>query len=363
MLLACLLSVAVAAAPAPALNPQHPERYVVVKGDTLWEVAGRFLREPWRWQEVWKSNPQIKNPDLIYPGDVIVLGYNNGSPELRLERDGGATAESGARGATVKLSPQVRSESREQAIPTVPFNTIQPFLTNARVVQADELERAPYIVASADEHLVGAAGNKVYARGLATPTDADHETGQRFSIVRLGEAYRNPPATRGTGSATDKEAEILGYEAIYVGEAKVEKFGDPATLIITRSQREVLNGDRLVPLGSHEIERHFIPRSPGAPVDARIISVLDGVTRIGQFQVVALNKGSKDGMEVGHVLAVHQHGDRVADTQSAVRGDTVQLPGERVGVLMVVRAFERVSYALVMEAHGALRRFDIVKNP
>lgn len=331
------------------LNPTHPDRYTVVKGDTLWDIAGRFLTKPWRWPEVWKANPQIENPHLIYPGDVITLTADaHGNPELRVERGS-------QRGATVKLSPRVRAEPLQKAVPTIALTHIQPFLTQARVAAAQQLEGAPYIVASADQHLISGVGGKIYVRGLP----AEAAPGTRFDIVRQGKPYRD---FRGDGESSKPE-DILGYETLHIGQARFEQAGDPTTLTVVEAEREVLIGDRLLPLEGGSVEPHFIPRAPAGPIEGRIISVLDGVSRIGQYQVVALNLGTQQGIAPGHVLAVYQDGEVVRDTISAKRGDSVRLPDERAGVLMVFRSFERVSYALIMEATGALRVYDVVKNP
>ncbi|HLA75441.1 MAG TPA: LysM domain-containing protein [Gammaproteobacteria bacterium] len=347
-----LLSPLLLAAPV-TLNPQHPDRYTVVKGDTLWGVAGRFLNEPWRWPEVWKANPQIKNPDLIYPGDVLVLSANNGRPEISVERGGSQ------RGATVKLSPQVRAEPIDKAIPTIPLDTIQQFLTQTRVVDRQELENAPYIVASEGEHLINATGGKVYARGWPAEGTAP-DTNTKFSIMRQGNAYLKAPDER---DPDNKEQDILGYEASYIGEARLDKAGDPATLTITRAKREVLAGDRLLAIGEQAIEHNFMPHAPAQPVEARIISVVDGVTRIGQNQVVVLGLGKQGGLEVGHVLAVYRKGDKAPDPTAELRSQTVQLPDERAATLLVFRVHEQISYALVMQAAGALRLYDVVRNP
>ncbi|MDA1107154.1 MAG: LysM domain-containing protein [Proteobacteria bacterium] len=343
-----------AAADDVALNANPPQRYTVVPHDTLWGVAGRFLRDPWRWHEVWKANPAIKNPDLIYPGDVIVLRYNHGTPELHVER-GSASGETqaGARGSTVKLSPEVRSSGIARAIPTIPVESIRQFLTQPRVVRKEEMTGAPYIVAAADEHVMAAAGDRVYVRGI-TQSDIP-----RFMIYRLGDAYHN--ASSETASTSD--ADILGYEAIYVGDAKLEQAGDPATFGIVRSNSEVRSGDRLLPSVEQELEQAYQPHAPAADVSGRIIAVVNGVSRIGQGNIVVLNIGTQQGIETGHMLAVYQTGKQMSDPYSKTRGDSTKLPDERVGTVMVFRTFERVSYALVMQAKGPMHRYDMVKNP
>ncbi len=328
------------------LNANPPDHYTVVPGDTLWGVSERFLRDPWRWPEIWKVNPEIQNPHLIYPGDVVVLRYTDGAPELHLERGNGV-------GSTVKLSPEVRSSTIVYPIPTIPLDAIRQFLTQTRVVNREELENAPYVLAGADEHVITGAGDNVYVRGITQP-DARH-----FMIYRLGSAYRDTPA--GVASTADKD--ILGHEAVYIGEARLVRSGDPATLVILRSSSEVRRGDRLLPTDEQELEQVFQPHAPGADTEGRIIAVLNGVSRIGQGQIVVLNRGTQHGVETGHIFAVYQAGQTIQDPLSKVRNDPVTLPDERAGAVMVFRSFERVSYALVMQAKGPMHLHDTVKAP
>ncbi len=316
-----------------ALNPAHPERYVVVKGDTLWDISGHFLRDPWLWPEVWYVNPQIANPHLIYPGDVISLVYVDGKPQLRLQRGY----------PTVKLSPQARSESLDRAIPTIPLDAIKQFLSQPLVVGEKELEQLPYIVANADEHIVSGAGDRVYVRGI------NDESQSRFNVFRPGDAYKDPDSK-----------EVLGFEALYIGDATAQRFGDPATLKLTRTNREAGIGDRLRPIPDAEVMVNFTPRGPEQAVDGRIIAVVDGVSQIGQYQIVVLNRGTREGMESGHVLAIYQQGETLKDP---VKGGKVTLPEEHAGLLMVFRTFEKVSYALIMEATRPIHLLDAVRNP
>lgn len=320
-----------------ALNPKHPERYVVVEGDTLWDIAARFLRDPWLWPEVWHVNPQIRNPHLIYPGDIISLSYENGKPRLSLERKSRPT---------VKLSPQARIEPLDTAIPTIPMDAIKQFLNRTRIVTDEELAGAPYIVESAEEHLATSAGNRIYVRTINSSDRA------RYGVFRAGSVYLSP-----------RYEEPLGREAIYIGEARLQQFGDPATLLLTDTVREALIGDRLFPMEQEEIIPHFLPHAPQKPVEGRIISVLDGVSQIGQHQVVVVDLGARDGMERGHVLAIHQTGPVVKDTVIDERNAAVKLPDERAGVLMIFRTFERVSYGLVMHITRPAHLLDTVRNP
>ena len=319
-----------------ALAPDHPERYVVVKGDTLWDISGRFLQQPWLWPEVWHANPQIENPHLIYPGDVITLIYVDGKPQLRLERGR----------PTVKLSPTAREERIDQAIHTIPIDAIRQFLTQPLVVEKDELETAPYLLTAADEHVVAGAGDRIYVRGLAD------EAARDFSLYRTGGHYQDPDS-----------GEILGQKAEYIGDARLNAFADVSTMTLVRTNREARAGDRLRPVSEDEIHTHFTPRAPSQDIQGRIIDVVDGVTQIGQYQVVAINRGAREGIEVGHVLAVYQAGALVPDPISTNRREMVQLPDEHGGELMIFRVFEKVSFGLVMKATRSLHVLDVVRNP
>lgn len=324
------------------LAPDHPDEYVVAKGDTLWDISSRFLQDPWLWPELWQINPAIKNPHLIYPGDMIRLEYIEGKPVLTVSRGNEASGL-----PTVKLSPGARYSPLETAIPTIPIDAIKQFLLHPRIVSEEELTNSPYIVATAEGHVISGTGDKVYARGLDTGADV-----HSYNIVRHGQVYRDPADPK----------RILGYEAIDVAHADVTATGDPSTLLITRANREVLKGDRLLAPLDEELDQHFTPRAPETDVNGQIISVLDGVSRIGRLQTVVINRGKLDGLDVGHVLAVYRTGDTVRDTVGGGK-DKVKLPNERAGTLMLVRLFDNISYALVMEATRDLRILDTVNNP
>jgi hypothetical protein len=366
LILISLLS-AGAAADEVQINPDSPDTYVVQKGDTLWDIAGRFLTQPWRWPEIWKGNPQIENPHLIYPGDVISLSYEGGSPVLSVASgDAAGASETTAVSAgsrDVKLSPEVRSYDRGDAIRTIPIDAIRHFLSRPLVVREGEMAGWPYVVSTYDQHLVAGEGNRVYVRGLSAS-----EGKTRYSIYRQGPPYR---------SGGSEEGKIIGYEAIYVGEAVITKFGDPSTALITQTDREVLNGDRVVPLSEEVMHSDFVPRPPSGKVEGSIISVIDGVSVIGQYQVVVLDVGSSQGLEVGNVLGVFQAGPEVTDKVGAeakhhpfmeylgtmsARGEPVRLPEEHTGVILVFRTFPQVSYALVMQASDVLNLHDAVRN-
>jgi len=237
-------------------------------------------------------------------------------------------------------------ESLESAIPTIPIDAIKQFLTKPLVVGEDDLEAAPYVVASADEHVITGVGDRVYVRGI-TGTDVG-----LFDLFVPGGPFVDPD----TG-------EVLGYEAIYVGQGAVQKFGDPSTLLLTETDREARVGNRLWPASKEAPITHFTPHAPAPGTEGRIISVHGGVSQIGQFDVVVINRGTSDGMEVGHIMKIWQAGETISDTVSGKRGDTVRLPDEEAGMLMVFRTFDRVSYCLVMKATRAMHVNDFVRTP
>ncbi len=318
------------------LKEGHPDRYVVVKGDTLWDISAKFLDSPWLWPEIWYVNPQIENPHLIYPGDVINLVYVDGKPQLRLQRGKG----------TFKLKPKARVERLDKAIPTIPIDAIQQFLTQPLVVDETTMENAAYVVSSAGEHLIVGAGDRVYVRGISA------DQGNRYNVFRPGDAYVDPD----TG-------EILGYEAMYLGDGRSERFGDPATLKLDRTTREINIGDRVMPMSHEDVYAYFTPHASPAGVEGTIIAVVDGVTQIGQYQVVVINRGERENIDVGTVFAIEQRGARIPDQVTEDTRDLVQLPDERAGLLMVFRTFDKVSFALIMKATSPLHVGDVIRTP
>lgn len=325
------------------LQADAPDRHIVTQGDTLWGIAGKFLRDPWLWPEIWQVNEAISNPHLIYPGDSILLSYDKeGRPVLSLQR-----GPNSAGGSTVKLSPEARPQRIQDSIPTIPLDAIGQFLTKAGVMSKEDYESRPYIVSFEDERMIAGANEKAYIRGLSSD-------GGDFAVVRLGAAYRNP------GSKKDQ---ILGYEALEVGTIRITRGGDPATGMVTQASRELLRGDRLVPITDTPLST-FMPRAAPANVEGLIIAVVDGVSRIGLHHVVVLNVGEDQGLEPGHVFAVYQTGRIVDDPFAKKRGsEKVSLPDEQAGHVMVFRVFGRVSYALVTDATREIRIHDAVKKP
>lgn len=325
------------------LRPDYPERYTVEKGDTLWDISARFLRDPWRWPELWQSNPQVNNPHLIYPGDILSLYFVDGRPVMGMERRGskGMTSTS-ANYPTVKLDPKVRVEDLDAAIATIPLHAINQFLVKPQVITKDELAEAPYIIGTPDDRLLAATGSKIYVRGITN----NHNSS--YLVVRPGREFKN------------KAGEVLGYEAEYLADAALLTAGDPATLRIVKSSREVFKGDNLLVGQDVAFLQNFHPRPPESKVDGQIIAVVDGVARVGQFQVVVLDLGRQEGIERGHTLAVKQTGKMVNDSYAQ---EEVQLPAERSGLAMVFRVFDRVSYAIIMQADRSIHRWDLVTTP
>lgn len=322
---------------AVQLKEGHPDRYTVVKGDTLWDISGKFLSQPWKWPELWHANPQIENPHLIYPGDTLSLVYIDGQPRLMLNR--------GASRGTIKLSPQIRSTPMAEAIPTIPLEAINSFLLSNRIVDTPEdFGARPYVVAGNAERVVSGAGDRIYARG-------QFDDGQAvYGIFRQGKVYTDP-----------ETEEFLGINADDIGSGEVvAEEGDIATISLTRSTQEVRLGDRLFATEERAVNSIFMPSEPATDVNGVILDVPRGVNRIGQFDVVTLNKGKIDGLNEGNVLAVYKTGETVRDR---ITGESVKIPDERSGLLMVFRTYEKLSYGLVLYATRDLAIMDKVKNP
>ncbi len=329
-----LLLVTTPAVQSVELKDGHPDVYIVVKGDTLWDISGVFLNQPWLWPEIWHVNPQVGNPHLIYPGDELRLVYINGQPRI-------------VRSTDMKLSPKIRVLSEGDAIPTIPLNIIRPFLYSPRVLSREDFDNAPYILAADSQRLIYAQGNRVYLRGV---TDTMRKS---YSLFREGDPYIDP-----------ETKEFLGIEAIHLGSGKMTRGGDPATLMINKSVQEVLKGDRALPFDEEAFPPVFMIHAPEHQVNAYIISVYNGVTQIGTYDVVILNKGLRDNLEVGHVLTVMQSGRVVKDDVAGDgKGELVTLPSERAGELMIFRTFEKTSLALIMRATRPIHVMDAAVTP
>ncbi len=317
------------------LNEDVPQTYIVKKGDTLWGISGMYLRRPWLWPELWEVNPQIDNPHLIYPGDELYLVWIDGQPRLRMRR-----------GRDVKLTPNMRVGALDLAIPIIPLDEINAFLLRHRILAADDLNSAAYVVAGEQTHLLSVPGDKIYGRG-------DFPEGERaFGIFRPGDTYTDPVSD-----------EFLGYQAQDIGNAKLLSGAqeDVKELEVTRISEEVRIKDRLLPQEERVIDATFHPRAPLEEIeDGYMIAVDGGVSQIGPMDIVVLNKGKRDGLEIGHVLAIYQTGETVFDQ---VAQANVKLPDVRAGLAMVFDSFEKASYAIVLKSNRALKIMDRVKNP
>ena len=405
------------------LRSDAPDRHVVVKGDTLWDISEKFLQDPWLWPEVWQLNrEEIKNPHLIYPGDVVLLTIEDGKPRLSL-------AAGGRFGETIRLSPSVRGEAiatREQGIPAIPLRAIQPFMSRAGVIDPGALDKAPKLLGAADERVLMMRSDVVYA------TAGDGNT-SNWHIVRPGKDLVDPDSK-----------ETLGFEAVHVGDARTLVAGNPQTLTITRGHMEIARGDKLIPASDGDLDG-MVPRAPGKPVEGKIISAFGGLEASGRHATVVLNKGARDGLEAGHVLAIYHEGRvveseekparrvRYADTKCLKPGasisydqfydpkevfedcpepapqniaqnprawrfvdvgclkpgakvnafeffnpnevykphcrpgdekaEALKLPDARIGLAFVYKVHEKVSYALILQSDGPIYLLDAVRNP
>lgn len=328
------------------ISPNAPERYTVVRGDTLWGIAGRFLSAPWQWPQVWQLNrDQIANPHLIYPGDVVILDRSGATPRLRLARDVGRDGSGeGAQGLpVVRLAPGVREQALPpQALPTLPAAAIEPFLNRPWVLDPAELARHPRIVGTQDGRIYLSRGDLAYARGL--PADAP----ERWHVYRPARPLLDP-STR----------QPLAWETLFVGTASLKRIGDPATLRIDSNLEEIGTGDRLVPATATHLPS-LAPRAPDRAIEGRILSVYRGIESVGRHSVVAISPGADAGIEVGHVLRVLGASRQVTDRDTRER---VVLPGEPIGELVVFRVFEKIAYGLVTGASQSISVGAMVATP
>lgn len=345
--------VAAAGVPLSELSPNAPDSHTVVPGDTLWDISKLFLKSPWRWPELWGMNrDQIRNPHLIYPGQVLLLVKTDGRARLQVGQQVG-----GGAGDTVKLSPQMRISALDSgAIPTIPLHLIQAFLTDAVVFDTDVLAKAPRVVATQEGRVLVGKGDLAYARGdFAGATD--------FRVFRTSRPLVDP-ATK----------EILGYEAPYVGTADLIRPGEerkssdgksveivPATLQIKQVKQEVGVGDRLAPAPQRNLDR-YVPHAPDRDIRGQIVSIYGEALNAGQNQIVALNRGKRDGVERGHVFALWRDGEAMMD-KTQERAQAIKLPDERHGVLFVFEVYERVSYALIISVKEPVKPGDKFTQP
>jgi hypothetical protein len=382
------------------LATDAPDQYTVVKGDTLWGIAGKFLKDPWKWPQIWQMNQdRIKDPHWIYPGDVVVLDRSGTNPQLSLGALGpgragmpgsyvgpsGGTA-SEAEANVVKVDPRVRVETLEAAVPSIPGSAIGPFLSQPLIIEAGGLDNAPTLLATEENRVIVAAGDTAYADRIGS------NDGVSWQVFRPGSVLRDP-----------ETGEILGYEAKYLGDARVRRFGNPTTLEILRARQEMNRGDRLMPSRETSFPS-YIPRAPEKLIRGTIMSVEGGVSEFGQYQIITINRGGRDGLEVGHVLASYRRGalvgsggrstdffggsrlfggmevkpvpvvpdppraateEKPADAKggAVLTSGSVKLPDERNGLIFVFRVFEKLSYAMVLRATRPIYVGDVVQTP
>ncbi|MBV8062176.1 MAG: LysM peptidoglycan-binding domain-containing protein [Nevskia sp.] len=321
---------ATAAAGDLSLRQDAPLHYTVRKGDTLWGISNHFLRDAWQWPQLWYDNGQIKNPHLIYPGEVLTLVMVNGRPRVVRSED--------------RLHPGVHELPLDQAIPAIPIDAIREFLRGPRLISKEEIERAPYVVEFTDEHVIAGQNSGVFVKNLP------HNDANSWSLVKVGQPYIDPDSH-----------ELLGYEAIPTGEADLRDFDkEVAEMMLTRSPQEVEIGNRLLPLEPESFKADFYPHPPATPVDGRILSVYNGLSQITQYAIVALNRGSRDGLDPGTVLGIYQQSRQVSDPYGSGK---VALPEQKAGLLMVFKVTPRISYGLVMTETRAAHVLDKVRNP
>jgi LysM repeat protein len=327
---------------APVLNGSAPMSYTVKRGDTLWGIAGLFLKDPWLWPEIWYVNPQVENPHRIYPGDVLRLATGaDGRTQLQL-----------VRGPGTRLAPLLRSEQLEGPIATIPYAAIASFLSRPGVLSKDQVKAAPYVQALRDEHMIAGAGNFVYVKG------AGGGVGERYSVMHVGDPLKDP-----------ESHDVLGYMGIYTATAQLTRAGDPATATLADSARETLHGDVLV-ADTNPGALDFRPRAPARPLKGQVMAIVNGVLLAGQYQVVALNRGTNHGVEPGYVLLAQESQREVNDRCARIAGNGTcrhfgneKLPIETAGRLMVFKTYARMSYALVLDETSPIRIGDQVTNP
>ncbi|MFT3848593.1 MAG: LysM peptidoglycan-binding domain-containing protein [Propionivibrio sp.] len=319
------------------LSDKAPVQHVVVPGDTLWGISAQFLKEPWRWPEIWRMNrEQIKDPHWIYPGDVIVLERDeNGNPLLRVQK---------GRSGDGKLRPQVYSEKNMEAIPPIPPNVIDPFISQPLVIEANELDSAARIIATQQDRVFLGEGSVAYV------DDADPKQ-EKWQVYRNGKPLYDPA----------DDTRILGYEAFYLGTATQTRPGQPATFEITSATQEIGRGDRLVPAIKPAMA-HYVPHKPDASVDGRVVSIYGGVGSAGRGSIISLSLGNRNGLEIGHVLALERN-RIVTERDENDQKINVQIPPERIGLVFIFRTFDYISYALVMQSEGTVEVNDFVRTP
>ncbi len=341
--LALSLVCVLAAHASDLFRDDSPDRYVVQKGDTLWGISSKFLNSPWFWPEVWHANPQIENPHLIFPGDVVSLIYVDGKPRLSVNRTVRLVPSN-----TDRLSPQVRTSPISDAIPAIPLDEINSWLLRNRVVDTGVLEASPYVIAGQEERLILGSGDRLYGRGQFADNIPN------YGLYRRGINYVDPDTK-----------EILGVQAVDIGGANMRALKeDIATLTVTRTTGDVRIGDSILPTEERVIESTFFPSEPEEEINGKIISVERGVTQVGLLDVIAINRGERDNLKPGNVLSIYKRGAVVKDQRAKKRKDrTVVLPDERAGMMMIFQTFDKMSLALVLKADRGIKVGDYARQP
>jgi len=333
------------------IAPDAPERYVVKKGDTLWDIARVFLKDPWYWPEIWYVNPSIANPHLIYPGDELYLTYVNGQPRVTVGRAG-----------EVRLSPQVRTEPLANAIRAIPYDLLMKFVGRPQLIEKSEVKNRPYIVGIRHEHIMGSDQNEAYAKGLRDPP-----AGTRFTIVHIGDELRDPD-----------NGDVLGYIGNYAGTASVIETSGQGHEQITHlgvvdTGREIRQSDKLFP-ADVQIGQDFVLSAPtNRDLNGQIIAIVNGTNVAGKYQVLAVNRGKRDGLVPGNAVAIFNRGEEVVDYADngpyawrwgfATTRNKVQLPKERSGTMLIFRVYDRMSYGMVVESTHVIKKGDFIKHP
>ncbi len=357
VLLAGMLVTLTVYAAGAQLRASHPDSYTVRRGDTLWDISAKFLAKPWLWPEIWQANPQVRNPHLIYPGDVLNLYFVNGP--------------------TLRLQPSVHREG--DAVPAIPLSQLRMFLKDLRVMDSDAVRSAPYVVGLEENRLRGTVGQNIYVRGM------DGVPGQRWLVVRPSHVFRGfdqgsadaslvahgldsnaamvkaPWSENSRGDGHYGKGDDLGVEVSVIGTAETLRAGDPSTLLLLDSTKEIRSGDRIIPADDKPYDAFYYPHPPEAvPADAKVIGFTDALVAVGSRQVVLLSVGSRDGIDNGTTFSISEPGETIHDDVASNSwnrgvGETVRLPDEYVGHVMVFRTFDRVSYGLVMDSLRPVR--------
>ena len=321
-----------------SLKDSHPDEYYVKPGDTLWDISKVFLNKPWLWPELWHGNESIENPHLIYPGDKIILRYVDDKPRLMVD-----DSDSGV----IKLSPSIRESDLSSPVPVIPLETIESFLRDAWVLDKDEIDRAPYILGGENQRVIFGQGDLAHVRD---PETHWKNLFKNYAVFRVGERY-----------VDEKTNEILGYEALRIGQGKVEKkSGDIVSIRIEKSEEELKAGDKVMVSPPRALKSVYYPSAPDVEIEGAIVRLFGRLTSVARHDVVVINRGAREGLKEGHVLETYHRGEVVRDDQ---RGEIVRLPDTKSGVMVLFRVFDKVSYGLIMESYLPIYKSDIVRSP